>query len=99
MAAADTTSSLTEYVSWEEVFVSTDRGRREVHYFLKKRDGISDLAVIGKEKSLRHMSYHNAIGDRVLIPLASPSSSSSLLLKLKSRREVVDWLNSVVSGN
>ena len=79
------------YVRWEEVFVSADKGRREVHYYLRRRDGSSDLAVVGKEKSLRHMSYHYALANRSLFPAAS-------LVKLKSRREVVDWLQSVVSG-
>ena len=77
------------FVSWYEVFVSSDRGRREVHYYLKRGDGGSDLAVVGKEKSLRHMTYHYALRDRFL---------SSSLTKLKSRREVVEWLSSVVSG-
>jgi len=92
LVAAGETTSPSEYVSWEEVLVSSDKGRREVHYFLKRRDGASDLAVIGKEKSLRHMSYHYAIRDRALLP------SSSSLSKLKSRREVVDWLSFIVSG-
>ncbi|KAK9903808.1 hypothetical protein M0R45_000917 [Rubus argutus] len=78
------------FVNWEEVFVSSDKGRREVHYYLKRSDGSSDLAVIGKEKSLRHMSYHYAFRNRSLFPTSS-------LVKLKSRREVVDWLKSVVS--
>ncbi|CAL5421551.1 unnamed protein product [Camellia sinensis] len=80
------------FVRWEEVNVSNDRGRREVHYYLKRRDGTSDLVVIGKEKSLRHMSYHYAIRDRSLLSIL-PSSS---LFKLRSRREVIDWLNSIV---
>lgn len=85
-----TSSSSSSYVSWEEVYVSSDKGRREVHYYLKRRDDESDLAVIGKEKSLRHMSYHYAF-----------SFANGLINtnnRLKSRREVIDWLNSVVSG-
>ncbi|KAA8532719.1 hypothetical protein F0562_032752 [Nyssa sinensis] len=89
-SAAVSTSSA--FVRWEEVFVSSDKGRREVRYYLKRRDGTSDLAVIGKERSLRHMSYHYAIRDRSLLSI-SPSSS---LLKLRSRREVIDWLNSII---
>lgn len=85
--------STAAYVSWDEVNVSSDKGRRVVHYYLKRRDGVSDLAVIGKEKSLRHMSYHFAIKNRSLF------FSSTSFYKLKSRREVVNWLNSVVSGN
>lgn len=77
------------YVSWEEVPVSSDKGRREVHYLLKRRGGAADLAVVGKEKTLRHMSYRYAIRNPSLGPY----------VKLKSRREVVDWLDSVVSGS
>jgi hypothetical protein len=80
------------YVSWEEVYVSSDRGRREVQYYLKRNDGGKDLAITGKEKSSRHMSYYFEIRNRSnLFPLA-PS------LKPKSRREVIDWLDSIVSG-
>lgn len=84
--AAYATTSF-EFVSWDEVLVSSDKGKREVHYYLKRNDGSSDLAVIGKETSLRHMSYHYALRNRF-----------RSLAKLKSRREVFDWLNSVVSG-
>lgn len=78
------------YVGWEEVNMSSDKGRREVHYYLKRRDGFgSDLAVIGKEKSSRHMSYHY---------VSSNKSFTTSLFKLKSRREVIDWLNSIISG-
>lgn len=83
-------SSSSSYVSWEEVYVSSDKGRREVHYYLKRRDDESDLAVIGKEKSLRHMSYHYA--------LSFANGLINTNNRLKSRREVIDWLNSVVSG-
>ncbi|XWS64322.1 hypothetical protein CRYUN_Cryun06bG0176400 [Craigia yunnanensis] len=86
-------SSTAAYLSWEEVNVSSDKGRREVHYYLKRRDGVSDLAVIGKEKSLCHMSYHFAIKNRSLF------FASTSFYKLKSRREVVYWLNSVVSDS
>lgn len=89
---AEAATALFGFVNWEEVFVSSDKGSREVHYYLKRSDGSSDLAVIGKEKSLRHMSYHYAFRNRSLF-------STSSLVKLKSRREVVDWLKSVVSGN
>lgn len=80
------------YVSWEEVNVSTDKGRREIRYYLKRIDGGLDLAIVGKEKSLRHMSYHYAVRNRSILSAMGPSS------KLKSRREVIYWLNSIVSG-
>lgn len=79
------------FVSWEEVVISNEKGRREVHYFLRRSDGGSDLAVVGKEKSPRHMWY--VVQNHFLRSL-SPSSS----LKWRSRREVVDWLDSVVTG-
>ena len=87
-------SATSGYVSWYEDFISSHKGRREVRYYLKRSDGSLDLAVVGKEKSLRHMSYHYALQNRFL-------NSVGLFLsrtKLKSRREVVEWLSSVVSG-
>ncbi|OAY31298.1 uncharacterized protein LOC110600458 isoform X1 [Manihot esculenta] len=81
------------YVSWEEVNVSTDKGRREIRYYLKRIDGGLDLAIVGKEKSLRHMSYHYAVRNRSILSAMGPSS------KLKSRREVIYWLNSIVSDS
>ncbi|CAL0307984.1 unnamed protein product [Lupinus luteus] len=83
------TTSYQGYVSWEEVFVSSEKGKRVVHYFLKRRSGDSDLAVIGKEKSLRHMHYRYALRNPSLGPY----------LKLKSRRELIDWLDSIVSDS
>ncbi|KAG5240386.1 agenet domain-containing family protein [Salix suchowensis] len=86
-------TALVGYVSWEEVNVSRDKGRREVKYYLKKNDGGKDLAIIGKEMSLRHMSYNYAIS------IWSNLYSMTPPVKLKSRREVIDWLNSIVSGS
>ncbi|XP_023538637.1 uncharacterized protein LOC111799489 isoform X1 [Cucurbita pepo subsp. pepo] len=88
-------SATSGYVSWYEDFISSHKGRREVRYYLKRSDGSLDLAVVGKEKSLRHMSYHYALQNRFL-------NSVGLFLsrtKLKSRREVVEWLSSVVSDS
>ncbi|XP_027909132.1 uncharacterized protein LOC114168490 [Vigna unguiculata] len=87
--AGTTSCEKSVYVSWEEVLVSSDKGRREVHYLLKRRGGAADLAVVGKEKTLRHMSYRYAIRNPSLGPY----------VKLKSRREVVDWLDAVVSDS
>ncbi|KAL0463602.1 UNVERIFIED_CONTAM: hypothetical protein Slati_0247800 [Sesamum latifolium] len=88
-------SSTSSYVGWEEVLVSTEKGRREVHYYLKRCGGGRDLVVVGKEKSARHMSYHYAIKDnKSLLPIFNRSFG----LKLRSRREVIDWLSSILSG-
>ncbi|PPS00407.1 hypothetical protein GOBAR_AA20252 [Gossypium barbadense] len=48
--------STTAYVSWDEVNVSSDKGRRVVHYYLKRRDGVSDLAVIDSSSRESHCS-------------------------------------------
>lgn len=83
-----TTSYHKRYVNWEENFVSMEKGNREVHYYLKTKGENLDLAVIGKEKRSRHMSYRYSIRNPNLTPP----------FKLKSRREVIDWLDSVISG-
>ncbi|PIN05952.1 hypothetical protein CDL12_21499 [Handroanthus impetiginosus] len=88
-------NSTASYVSWEEVVVSSDKGRREVQYYLKRSGGGRDLVVVGKEKSVRHMSYRYTITDnKFLLSILNRSPR----LKLRSRREVIDWLNSILSG-
>ena len=77
------------YVAWQELYVCGDKGMREIHYYLKKKDGGLDLAVVGKEKSLRHITY------RLLL---DSSLSSSSFVKLRSRREVIDWLHNFLPG-
>ncbi|OEL13000.1 hypothetical protein BAE44_0025981 [Dichanthelium oligosanthes] len=109
------------WTQWEEVVVSNDRGRRLVHYYLRGGGGgdgeaARELAVVGRERSPRHMSY--AVQGRFLRALAaaagavavapSPSRSPSAAAgagadggaprRWRSRREVVDWLSSLVSG-
>ncbi|XP_073299974.1 uncharacterized protein [Primulina huaijiensis] len=90
--ANDSTDS---YVDWEEVVVSSEKGRREVHYYLKRNGGGADLVVVGKEKSVRHMSYFYAMKDNKAL-LSNFKRFS--ILKLRSRREVIDWLKSILTG-
>lgn len=45
------------FVEWKEHFVSQERGNRVVHYFLKDFSAESILAVVGTERSVRHMFY------------------------------------------
>ncbi|URE10308.1 agenet domain containing protein [Musa troglodytarum] len=96
------------YVGWQEVVVSNDRGRRVVHYYLKGAGGGADLAVVGREKSVRHMSYavpNQFVRSLMARPYLLPSSPSSsphspqalFSFKWRSRREVIDWLSSLVS--
>lgn len=85
--------------------MSTDKGKREVHYYLKDSCGSSDLAVVGRERSLRHMTYETVDGFLRSCHMESPSphcsplADGSMALKWKTRREVVDWLSSLISGN
>ncbi|CAM6064844.1 unnamed protein product [Sphagnum tenellum] len=85
--------SLKRFVDWEEQFVSHDRGSRVVHYYLKDRHGHSSLAVIGNERSLRHMVY--VVCDDFL-PHTGLDKSTTPAFKWRARREVVDWLQSLL---
>lgn len=83
------------FVGWEKVFLYGDGGRKKVHYYLKRRDGSSDLAVVGRKRSSKHMAYDYDIRNPSLLSI----SPSSAVTKLRSLGEVVDWLNSIVSDS
>lgn len=93
------------FVKWEEVAVSNDKGRRVVNYYVKDSEGRRDLAVVGREKSVRHMSY--MVRNQFFRSISSPSPSSAMAsagvgfgcLKWKSRREVIDWLSEIISDS
>lgn len=95
--------SVSAFVNWEEVFSTNHRGRKEVRYYLKRRDGTSDLAVVGKEKTSGHTKsssscrYRYAIRDESLFP--SLNLPFELPSKLRSRREVIDWLSGIVTDH
>ncbi|KAL5548613.1 hypothetical protein UlMin_003844 [Ulmus minor] len=82
------------FVEWKEEFVSQERGNRVVHYFLKDSAGESILAVVGTERSVRHMFY--VIAEEFL-QVHGKQSSIHAGFKWRSRREVVDWLTSMLS--
>ncbi|KAJ7518075.1 hypothetical protein O6H91_21G053800 [Diphasiastrum complanatum] len=82
------------FVDWDEQFVSHDRGSRVVHYYLKDHNGHAILAVIGTERSLRHMVY--VVCDDFL-PLAGLDKSTTAAFKWRARREVVEWLTSLIA--
>ncbi|XP_042478426.1 uncharacterized protein LOC122059606 [Macadamia integrifolia] len=82
------------FVEWKEQFVSQERGNRIVHYFLKDTAGNSVLAVVGTERSLRHMVYVVA---EDFLQYNGSEKSISAGFKWRSRREVVDWLTSLLS--
>lgn len=81
------------FVDLQEEYVSHDRGSRVVHYSLKDQDGLVSLAVVGMERSLRHMVY--AVCEEFLT-LVGLEKSSTPAVKWRSRREVVDWLRTFI---
>ncbi|XVE50831.1 hypothetical protein DITRI_Ditri01bG0195300 [Diplodiscus trichospermus] len=82
------------FVEWKEEFVSQERGNRVVHYFLKDSAGESICAVIGTERSVRHMFYVVA---EEFVRVYGAEHSIHAGFKWRSRREVVDWLTSMLS--
>lgn len=83
-----------DFVEWREQFISQERGSRVVHYYLEDSSGKKFLAVIGTERSLRHMLYVVSEDFAKLVGSGREGSGSSSLLKWRSRREAVDWLTS-----
>lgn len=77
------------FVAWEEHIVCPERGRRVVHFYLRNAEGHLVLAVIGTEKSIRHMLY--VVTGQFSVTYGAPS------MKWRSRREVVEWLQSLIS--
>ena len=82
------------FVEWKEQFISQERGNRLVHYYLKDSAGDSVLAVVGNERSLRHMFY--VVADEFLEEFGKDGATHAGF-KWRSRREVVDWLTSMLS--
>ncbi|XP_004486338.1 uncharacterized protein [Cicer arietinum] len=81
------------FVSWEEKVICQERGNRVIHFYLKHVSGISVLSVVGTERSVRHMMY--VVPQQFLQAYGSTTSA----FKWRARREVVDWLNHLVSRN
>ncbi|XP_062013644.1 uncharacterized protein LOC133730016 isoform X1 [Rosa rugosa] len=82
------------FVAWEEHILCHERGNRVVHYYLKKASGESVLAVIGTEKSIRHMLY--VVSDEFLDTCGSEGFINACT-RWRARREVVHWLGSLLS--
>lgn len=82
------------FVEWKEQFISQERGNRVVHYFLKDSSGESILAVVGTERSVRHMFY---VVSEEFVKVYGDKNSIHAGFKWRSRREVVDWLTSMLS--
>ncbi|CAK9166884.1 unnamed protein product [Ilex paraguariensis] len=82
------------FVEWKEQFVSKERGKRVVHYLLKDVSGQSILAVLGTERSLRHMLY---VVSEEFLNVHGSENSIHAGSRWRSRREVVNWLTSILS--
>ncbi|KDO78519.1 hypothetical protein CISIN_1g006118mg [Citrus sinensis] len=82
------------FVSWEEHIICHERGSRVVHFYLKDKSGTLVLAVVGTERSIRHMIY--VVSDEFLNVCGSEGSINASM-KWRARREVVDWLTLLVS--
>lgn len=82
------------FVEWKEQYVSKERGNRVVHYFLKDNSGESILAVVGNERSVRHMFY---VASGEFFSAYGADNSVQAGFRWRSRREVVNWLTSMLS--
>ncbi|EYU33840.1 hypothetical protein MIMGU_mgv11b018945mg [Erythranthe guttata] len=82
--------------AWEERVISSEKGNRIIHYILKDSTGDSLLAVVGKERSINHMCY--TVSEEFLHAMG-PTSTAHSSTKWRSRRDVVEWLVSLVSEN
>ncbi|XP_062189138.1 uncharacterized protein LOC133892403 [Phragmites australis] len=87
-----------EFVRWREEFVSQVRGSRVVHYYLEDAAGGSHLAVVGTERSLRHMLYVVSEDFRTARGCDGDDDGGPAVFarKWRSRREVVGWLTSFI---
>lgn len=82
------------FVEWQEQYASKERGNRVVHYFLKDNLGESIRAVVGTERSVRHMFY--VVSEEFLCAHGAKTSVHAGF-RWRSRREVVNWLTSMLS--
>lgn len=82
------------FVEWEERIISKERGNRVVHYYLNESNGNSVLAIVGTEKSLRHMIY--VLSEDFVINYGCTTTVRAGT-KWRTRRDVVEWLMSIVS--
>lgn len=83
------------FVGWEERVICQERGNRVIHFYLQDASGNSVLAVVGTERSVRHMIY--VVPDRFL-QIYGPKESTNAF-KWRARREVLEWLNCLTSPN
>ncbi|KAL2473511.1 agenet domain-containing protein/bromo-adjacent-like proteiny (BAH) domain-containing protein [Forsythia ovata] len=81
-------------MAWEERIISQEKGNRVVHYYLKDSNANSVLAVVGTERSVRHMIY---VVTEDFIRVYGCTRTVHVGTKWRARRDVVEWLSSIVS--
>ncbi|KAL3519284.1 hypothetical protein ACH5RR_017433 [Cinchona calisaya] len=82
------------FVSWEERIISQEKGNRVVHYYLRESSENSILAVVGTERSIRHMIY---VVTEDFVDAYGFTGIVTARTKWRARREVVEWLTELVS--
>ncbi|KZV51806.1 hypothetical protein F511_11494 [Dorcoceras hygrometricum] len=80
--------------AWEECLVSEEKGNRIVHYNIRDTTGYHLLAVVGTDGGNKHMIYTVA---RDFIRVFGSTSEVHDGKKWRTRRDVVEWLASLVS--
>ncbi|KAL0806781.1 hypothetical protein Bca101_099273 [Brassica carinata] len=81
-------SETPSYCGWNELNVKNAKGKTEVHYYLERRDGCADLAVVGRlGRASKRISFRYAL-----------KRNRSVLKNLSSLEDVKGWLDSIVSG-
>ncbi|TYI85390.1 hypothetical protein E1A91_D05G438600v1 [Gossypium mustelinum] len=78
---------------WQEEFISQECGNCVVQYFLKDSTSESVCAVIGSQRSVRQMFY---VVTEEFVMVYAAENSNHAGFKWRSRREVVDWLTSMI---
>ncbi|XVE87644.1 hypothetical protein DITRI_Ditri19aG0004400 [Diplodiscus trichospermus] len=84
------------FVGWEEHIICQERGNRVVHFYLKEASGNLVLAVVGTERSIRHMTY---VVSGEFVQAYDFHGFINANAKWRARREVVEWLQSLLSMN
>ncbi|XP_073124596.1 uncharacterized protein [Henckelia pumila] len=79
--------------AWEERVISQEKGNRTIHYIIRDTTGYHLLAVVGTERG-KHMIYTVT---RDFIRVFGPTREVHDGKKWQTRRDVVEWLVSLVS--
>lgn len=79
--------------AWEECVISREKGKRTIHYIIRDTSGYHLLAVVGTGRG-KHMIYKVA---RDFIRVFGSTSEIHDGKKWLTRRDVVEWLVSIVS--